>query len=217
MTKLWKHPLYPIWTHMMERCYKPNATSYRHYGERGIKVYGPWHDAASFIEWIEQNLGPRPCDINGNCDARRHPYSLDRIDNNGNYEPGNVKWSTWLEQRENRRAKKISRLAAADIQRRYAAGETQASLAVEYDVHKTTISNVVTGKIYPAPGQQVRGMGLARGIRCPQAKLTEQKVKEIRARYAQGDVTCKALAGEYGVSYTSVYNVVSRKTWRHVE
>jgi hypothetical protein len=61
---------------------------YRHYGARGIEFR--FADFASFIEVI----GPRPS----------ADYSLDRIDNDGHYEPGNVKWSTRHEQVHNRRA-----------------------------------------------------------------------------------------------------------------
>ena len=55
-------------------------------------VYEPWHDPRVFITWIEANLGPRP-----------ERMTLDRVNVNGNYEPGNVRWATWAQQRANRR------------------------------------------------------------------------------------------------------------------
>ena len=81
------HPLYMTHYNMMRRCYNPDAEDYPNYGGRGIEVCPGWHDIAAFIAWIEANLGPRP----DGC-------TLDRIDNDGNYQAGNVKWSTAAEQ-----------------------------------------------------------------------------------------------------------------------
>ena len=60
-------------------------------GGRGIVVCSKWYDKLTYIGWIEQNLGPRPDSM-----------SLDRIDNNGDYEPGNMQWAMPKEQSENR-------------------------------------------------------------------------------------------------------------------
>jgi hypothetical protein len=77
---------------MLYRCEYPHYRKYSDYGGRGITVCERWHDVRLFIEDIERLLGPRPA---------RH--SLDRIDNDGNYEPGNVRWATVIEQNNNRR------------------------------------------------------------------------------------------------------------------
>lgn len=88
-----RHPLYQLWKRINRRCYDPEATQYRWYGARGIGVHEDWrHDAEAFITYVEQNLGPRP-------DGK----SLDRIDNDGDYAPGNVRWATATEQAHNRR------------------------------------------------------------------------------------------------------------------
>jgi hypothetical protein len=81
--RITEHPLYATWSNMKRRCYDPNNTQYPNYGARGIKVYEPWHDSRTFIAWIEANLGPRPV----GC-------TLDRRNNDGDYEPGNVRWSS---------------------------------------------------------------------------------------------------------------------------
>lgn len=87
------HPLYPTYLSMMHRCYEPQATNYQWYGGRGITVCDEWRgDPAAFITWIEANLGPRPAGM-----------TLDRIDNDGPYAPGKVRWATQSEQVRNQR------------------------------------------------------------------------------------------------------------------
>lgn len=83
-------PTYRAWSNMRTRCNNPKSTQYRFYGARGIKVCARW---ASF-ECFVADVGNRPSD----------QHSLDRVDPNGNYEPGNVRWTTHVEQCRNRRS-----------------------------------------------------------------------------------------------------------------
>ena len=87
-----RHPLYGTWRKMLRRCENPAVKDYPTYGGRGITVCAEWRDVTAFITWIESNLGPRPIGM-----------SIDRIDPDGNYEPGNVRWATSGEQVANRR------------------------------------------------------------------------------------------------------------------
>lgn len=86
--------LYEIWTGMKNRCYNPNNHSYYAYGERGIKVCAEWHEYLKFKEWAMNN---------GYSDN----LSIDRIDVNCDYEPGNCRWATQKEQMRNTRKNHI--------------------------------------------------------------------------------------------------------------
>lgn len=80
---------YYVWRMMFQRCENPMAVGYSNYGGRGIRVYEGWKDFIKFLA----DVGERP--------SMRH--TLDRIDINGNYEPGNVRWATAKEQCRNKR------------------------------------------------------------------------------------------------------------------
>ncbi len=79
---------------MIRRCCDEESDNYQNYGARGITVADAWQrDFRAFRE----HVGPRPSSS----------HSIDRIDVNGNYEPGNVRWATRLEQARNKRTNKI--------------------------------------------------------------------------------------------------------------
>lgn len=84
-------PVYTSWAGMFQRCYNLNNKSFPYYGGRGIRVCVKWH---SFINFYE-DMGDRPKGM-----------SLDRIDNDGNYEPSNCRWATTSEQNKNKRGSK---------------------------------------------------------------------------------------------------------------
>lgn len=82
-------PEYNTWEKMIQRCRNPNNQAFKYYGGRGIEVCQEWKD--SFLVFYN-HVGKRP--------SPKH--SIDRIDNDGNYEPGNVKWSLRVEQANNK-------------------------------------------------------------------------------------------------------------------
>ena len=76
---------------MKGRCNRPTATSYKYYGGRGISVCEEWeNDFAAFRDWALAN-------------GYQEGLSIDRIDVNGNYCPGNCRWITMAEQQRNKR------------------------------------------------------------------------------------------------------------------
>jgi hypothetical protein len=119
---------------MIARCENPKRKGYPYYGGRGITVCERWHDPAAFIADIERDLGPRPPGL-----------TLDRIDNDGNYQPGNVRWATWSEQAFNARrggltpAQRAER--RAEVARRWQRGETQKQIATALGTTRHIVAN----------------------------------------------------------------------------
>lgn len=91
-----RRPQYQRWYNINQRCHNTNDRAYHNYGGRGISNY--WrYDRAGFAAYIDEHLGVCP-----------PGHSLDRIDTNGNYEPGNLRWATYSTQITNRRPYKRS-------------------------------------------------------------------------------------------------------------
>lgn len=85
--------IHNTWLRMKQRCTVPSAKDYIYYGERGILVCDGWlHSFEAFHAYVSQL-----------CNFGEVGYSLDRIDNDGNYEPGNVQWATQTQQMQNTR------------------------------------------------------------------------------------------------------------------
>lgn len=126
--------LYKVWFGVKQRCQNKNIKAYKNYGGRGISICEKWDN--SFQSFLE-DVGERP--------SLRH--SLDRIDNNGNYEPSNIKWSTKEEQARNTRKNKWieyngERLIVAEWERRL--GMRVGHLAMY--LRRLTFEEIVTTK-----------------------------------------------------------------------
>src|SRR5690606_10320984 len=81
-------PEYNTWVHMIQRCHNPKNKDYKNYGGRGIEVCELWRDS---FEAFLLMVGKRPT----------AQHTIERIDTNKGYEPGNVKWATRFEQNQN--------------------------------------------------------------------------------------------------------------------
>lgn len=102
-------PVYQVWCNMKQRCLNPNGDGYKNYGGRGIKVCERWQK--SFIDF-ETDMGPRPTP----------QHTIERVNNDGNYEPSNCKWATRKEQARNQRERKyqgFSKSGYANVRESY--------------------------------------------------------------------------------------------------
>jgi hypothetical protein len=86
-----RSPTYISYISMRARCQRPGHPKYADYGGRGITICDRWLERDGFVNFLA-DVGERPAEM-----------TLDRINVNGNYEPGNVRWATLIQQRWNRR------------------------------------------------------------------------------------------------------------------
>ena len=115
-----KTPEYRTWIQMLVRCRNVKYKSYHRYGGRGIKVCDQW--ANDFMTFLK-DVGPKP--------SSKH--TLDRIDSNGDYEPGNIQWATQKQQHNNRTDNRIVTVEGVPM--------TVAEAAEKYNVPHVRIRN----------------------------------------------------------------------------
>jgi len=126
-----KTRFYKIWKGIICRCNNKNHVRFKDYGGRGIKVCERWQEFENFRDDMLSKY--------------KNNLSIDRIDNNGNYELKNCRWATVKQQNKNKRMKKLSFEKVKEIRQRYKK-ESGVILAKEYGVTKSVISEIVNHK-----------------------------------------------------------------------
>ena len=128
---------YISWQNMKQRCQNPNHSRFKDWGARDIKVCERWQDFTNFLA----DMGEKP-----------EGLTLDRINNDGDYEPGNCRWATWKEQRRNQREAKpyIHRtqyfFIAMDEQGTMIASNNQHEFARQHGLDQGNIAACLNGK-----------------------------------------------------------------------
>lgn len=115
-------PEYTAWRHMKERCYNSTCKEFYKYGGRGIRVCREWND--SFLIFYK-DMGPRLSE----------KHSLDRINNNGDYEPDNCRWATATQQVNNRRMVKSNKSGYVGVsyeKKAYGKKKWRAQITIDY-------------------------------------------------------------------------------------
>jgi hypothetical protein len=170
--------LYRAWTGMKSRCLNPSNKDYRRYGGRGITVHPAWQaDYAKFAAYVRGAIGERPTS----------KHSLDRIDNNAGYAPGNLRWATAKEQAWNRRGLKILT--------HHGRGEPQAEWARTIGLPKSTLYN-----------------RLCRGWSDADAIDTEVQ-EEILLTYLGRTQNLSQWANELGIAVLTLYGRIVLRKW----
>lgn len=116
---------------MRARCLNPDCPKFPIYGGRGISICGRWDSFENFLA----DMGPRPAGM-----------TLDRKETDGNYEPGNCRWATPLEQSRNRRPVRLNEDRVRSIRSDVRSAE---DLAQEYGVSPGHIADVRSGRAWP--------------------------------------------------------------------
>jgi hypothetical protein len=121
---------YAAWSALRRRCLNPDDRQFAHYGGRGITVCERWLE--SFDAFVA-DMGPRPSPL----------HSIDRIDNDSGYEPGNCRWATAEVQNRNKRGSKLCQVAVCLIRHSAARGHTHADIAHAFDVTSSAVTHIL--------------------------------------------------------------------------
>lgn len=176
---------YKSWWSMIDRCTNAAADNYSRYGGKGIKVCDRWLNS---FEAFCADVGQRPS----------LSHSIDRIDSGGDYEPGNCRWATKVEQQRNRAFARIIQIGTES--RCVAAWCELSGLS-----HNTLLSRINRG--WPpdrllSPTQHRR----------PRCSLSSLDVTAIRSRVLAGE-SAVAVARDFGIRSESIYRVLLGKSW----
>jgi len=129
---------YRAWESMRNRCSNPNHNRYKDWGGRGISVCSRWQGNQGFETFLADM---------GECPGR---FVIDRIDNDGDYEPENCRWIDYKTSARNRRGIKLTQDDVDTIRKMSLLGLTQHEIASQFDVSRSMVGYVVRRKSWGA-------------------------------------------------------------------
>lgn len=133
--RIYKHPVIQIWWSMKKRVYSTWHKRYKDYGGRGITICDEWKNSyENFYRWALAN-------------GWQKGLQIDRIDNDGNYEPSNCRWVTNKENCQNRRTTKANPKMVEEIRTLWSSGKhSQVEIGKMYGIVRPTISSIINRK-----------------------------------------------------------------------
>jgi predicted XRE-type DNA-binding protein len=177
----YKTILYKRYTGMKYRCYKETSSDYKNYGARGIKVCNEWRNSyITFKKWALAN-------------GYRDNLTIDRIDNDGNYEPNNCRFITIKENSRNKRD----------------------NTKIEYEGKTKSVTewaevlNINRSTIYSRLDMD---WSVERALSSPitKIKITSEIANKIREEHKENNITQKQLSEKYRVSRSYISQIISR-------
>lgn len=120
---------------MRRRCLNDGSQNYKYYGARGVTLCEEWTDYIAFRTWALKY-------------GYKEGLSIERVNNNGNYEPNNCTWIKRGYQAKNRRINKLSFEKAETIRKMYALGDTRKELSIKFNVSINTIRSIVLNELW---------------------------------------------------------------------
>jgi len=207
---LYGTPIYMCWASMKQRCLYEKSNRYKTYGERGIAIYPEWIKSfASFNSYIVSHLGEHP----------GKGWSIDRIDVNRGYEPGNIRWANNQEQARN----KTNTLYLEFKGEKKDIFEWSESTGIKYNTllnryHRGwSTTDILTVPVLNGPNafHNHPNRNIETKRRGGKHKLTPSDVTEIR-RLLSGKVTLHKIAERFNIGITAVSNIKAGKTWSKV-
>ena len=164
-----KKRLYNIWYNMKRRCYNKKNKDYKYYGERGIKICDEWlNNYQEFEKWSLNN-------------GYKDDLTIDRIDNNGNYEPKNCKWLSIQEQQFNKRNTTYCELDGVV--------ESLPKLCKKYNIDDEVVYHRIK-----------RGWNVKKALTTPTKKIKTKKTYIYKGE----KTTLKELSIKYNINYTTL-------------
>lgn len=126
------HPLYALWSQMKQRCSNPHMANFKYYGAKGVKVCERWQEFWQFAA----DMGARPSPL----------HTIERLDGDKDYEPGNCCWALQRQQARNKRNVKLTDEIVRQIKARSRRGEKCHVIAASLALNYQTVNSVINGQ-----------------------------------------------------------------------